>query len=69
MMPWVGLFPSDVRMPPTSQRWMAALLLLFLVLGIATELDRVQYKRSNHYDDRDNLEIRHDLTPCAFVRS
>ena len=65
----VELFPPEWIEPPTSQRWMAALLLLFLVLGVATELDRVQYKRSNHYDDRDNLEIRHDLTSFAFVRS
>ena len=47
---------------------MAALLLLFLVLGIASELDRFQYKRGNQYDHRDNLEVRHDLTPFAFVR-
>ena len=46
---------------------MAALLFLLLVLGVATKLDRIQYKRGNHYDDRDDLEIRHDLTSFAFV--
>ena len=46
---------------------MAALLLLFLlVLGIATKLDRFQYKRGNHNDHGDNLEVRHDLTSFNF---
>ena len=51
-----------------QQRWMAALLLVFLlVLGIATKLDRFQYKRGNHNDHGDNLEVRHDLTSSTFV--
>ena len=48
---------------------MAALLLVFLlVLGIATKLDRFQNKGDDHYDNRDNLEVRHDLTSFAFVK-
>ena len=51
-----------------QQRWMAALLLLFLlVLGIATKLDRFQYKRGNNNDHGDNLEVRHDLTSFNFL--
>ena len=38
------------------------LLFLLLVVHVATELDRFQNKRGNHYDHRDNLEVRHDLT-------
>ena len=43
----VRLLPPLQRMAAYQQRWMAALLLLFLlVLGIATKLDRFQNKRS-----------------------
>ena len=46
---------------------MAALLLALLpVPGVATEFDRFQYKRDDHNDLRDNLEVRHDLTSFAF---
>ena len=55
------------REPPTSQRWMAALLLMFLlVVHIATEFDRFEHKRGNHNDHGDNLEVRHDLTSFNF---
>ena len=63
----VRLFPPLQRMAAYQQRWMAALLLVFLlVLGIATKLDRFQYKRGNHNDHGDNLEVRHDLTSFNF---
>ena len=42
------------------------LLFLLLVVHVATELDRFQNKRGNHYDHRDNLEVRHDLTSFNF---
>ena len=38
-------------------------LLFLLVVVVATKLDRFQYKRDGHYDNRDNLEVSHDLTP------
>ena len=42
------------------------LLFLLLVLGVATEFNRVQYKRGDHYDNRNNFEVRHDLTSFNF---
>ena len=51
---------------------MAALLLVFLLVpdvvpDVATKADRLEYKRGNHYDHGDDLEVSHDLTSFAFV--
>ena len=42
------------------------LLFLLLVVVIATEFDRFQNKGDDHYVNRDNLEVRHDLTSFNF---
>ena len=42
------------------------LLFLLLVVHIATKFDRFEYKRGDHNDHRDNLEVRHDLTSFNF---
>ena len=51
---------------PVSVGW--RLCFLFLLVQAATEADRFQYKRCNHYDHRDNLEVSHDLPSFAFVK-
>ena len=59
------LFPSALGEAayPVALDGGFALLFLLLVVVVATKLDRFQYKRDDHYDNRDNLEVSHDLTP------
>ena len=59
------LFPSALGEAayPVALDGGFALLFLLLVVVVATKLDRLQNKRDGHYDNRDNLEVSHDLTP------
>ena len=47
---WYGFAPPLVkRAPAASQlRWMAALLLLLVVVHVVTEIDRNQHNRDDH---------------------
>ena len=61
----VRLLPSDMgfsRHPLTLDGG----LLFLLVLRVATQTNRIQYKRGDHNDHGDNLEVRHDLTSFNF---
>ena len=62
------LFPSALGEAayPVALDGGFALLFLLLVVVIATKLDRFENKRGNHYDNRDNLEVSHDLTSFNF---
>ena len=62
------LFPSALGEAayPVALDGGFALLFLLLVVVVATKLDRFQNKGDDHNDDRDNLEVRHDLTSFNF---
>ena len=63
----VWLLPSDMGFSRHPLALDGGLLFLLLVLGVATEFNRVQYKRGDHNDNRNDFEVRHDLTSFAFV--
>ena len=47
---WSGFAPPLVKMEPAAShlRWMAALLLLLVVVHVVTEIDRNQHNRDDH---------------------
>ena len=69
MTPLVGFSPLHLEKPPANQRWMAALLFMFLSAAEgAPQLERPEHEREDHCDHGKNLKVGHDLTSFACVK-
>ena len=71
---WYGFAPPEqntgIMVPAASQlRWMAALLLLLVIIHVVTEIDRNQHNRDDHAEQWNHFKVWHDTTPLRFCRA